>query len=104
MAFTDEELAYFQGKLGTPLDEDDLDERYTRLQSVPAVALEILRIRMANLQKNPLQFTIPGDYSENRTDNAKLLAQVIEDLEEETGDPDADSVLRGVPVHVRWGR
>lgn len=113
MAFTEDELAYLRSRLGSTVNEDtnpdvveDLEDRYTRLQSVPAVVLEVLRQQLADLiTGGPLQFAIPGDYSQDASNNVALLQKAISQAADEAEDPTGGSVLHAVPPACsRWGR
>lgn len=73
MAFTDAQLAYYRSKLGTTIDEVDLQARYDRLGDDRLVAAEVLDQRVADALLKPLSFTIPGEYAEDRTKNLDLL-------------------------------
>jgi hypothetical protein len=68
MALTTEELAYLRSELGTDIDQVDLQERHDRLGNVQAVAAEVVRERLATVINAPTSFTIPGAYSESRSD------------------------------------
>lgn len=106
MALSATQTVYFEQRLGTPLDVPDLEERLLRLGGdgyEPAAAVEVLTIRLANLQKNPLKFSIPGDYSEDRSENAKLMQAALEDAQADAGS--GPSVLVATPPQRgRWAR
>lgn len=105
MALTPTQTVYLETRLGSPLD-DDIEDRLTRLGgpgNEPAVAVEVLEIRLANLQRNPLQFSIPGDYSEDRSNNVALLKKALADAQQDDGS--GPSILVAVPpAPSRWGR
>jgi hypothetical protein len=73
VAFTDSQLAYYRSKLGTTIDLVDLQARYDRLEDDRLVAAEVLDQRVADSLLKPLSFTIPGEYSEDRSKNLDLL-------------------------------
>lgn len=84
--FSEAQLAQLQGELGSNLDEPDLAERYERLGGdVDAVIVEVLRIRLADATQRPTSFTIPGEYSEDRSASVKLLAERLGALDSEVG-------------------
>ena len=69
-------------QLGTATDLDDLDERYTRLGSARAVAIEVLYERKANLVNGqPASLTVSGVVGATYTENIKALERQIAFLE-----------------------
>lgn len=54
--------------VGTAYSADDLEVRYTRLGSANDVALEILKLRRADLLATASSFSVPGEYSESWAD------------------------------------
>lgn len=113
MAFDVGQLAYLRSRLGRTVDEDTnpevvdaLQVRYDRLLSVQAVVLEVLREQLANLlMGGPLQFSIPGDYSQDASNNVALLQQAITMAANEAQDEAGAAVLHAVPApRSRWGR
>jgi hypothetical protein len=114
VAFTDDELAYLRTKLGSTVNEDtnpdivdDLETRYDRLGDVRLVAVEVLRQRLADIAdalNNPLNFSIPGEYSQDASGNIAYLTRMLADVEQEAGVP-GDSVMTSVsPRNDRWCR
>lgn len=113
-ALDTDDLAYLRTKLGSTVNEDtnpevvdDLQERYDRLGDVKLVAAEVLRQRMADIadvQNNPLNYTIPGDYSQNAADNAAFLAKMLAEVEAEAGVPGGSIMTAVQPACRRWGR
>ncbi len=84
MALTETDLAYLRSELGTEIDEGNLEDRHDRLGSVTAVALEVIRERLATVLANPTSFTIPGVYSETRNDaTVKALQDQVTRLKTE---------------------
>lgn len=71
----DAELAAVRAHVGTaaPPSDLDLDDAWGRLASVEAVALEVIRTRLAALRSRPTIFTVEGDYTENWTGTIKAL-------------------------------
>lgn len=113
MAFTADELAFLRSRLGSTVNEDtnptvveDLEDRFTRLQSLPKVVLEVLRQQLADLVTGgPLQFSIPGDYSQDASNNVALLTKAVNQAAEEAEDPTVGSILQAVPPpRSRWRR
>jgi hypothetical protein len=114
MAFTADELAYLQTRLGSSVDEDlnptlveDLETRYDRLGTAPLVAVEVLRIRLATIAdplNNPLNFTVPGEWSQDSTANVAFLREMLRLAEQDAGVP-GSSVVTGIsPPDDRWRR
>lgn len=62
-------LAWLLAQLGTSTDTADLENRYTRLGSARAVALEILAERRAKLLADPLRLTVDGVVTMDSTNN-----------------------------------
>ncbi|MEU5093751.1 hypothetical protein [Streptomyces sp. NPDC020996] len=81
MSLTDAEYAYLRSELGDA-DRADLDARYTRLGSLEAVAVEVLRERKAALVSDPLAVTVQGVATVNNAENVKALERQIAALEE----------------------
>lgn len=79
--------AWLLSILGTATDLNDLNNRYTRLGSARAVALEVLRQRHADLLANPASVGISGVISVTYTENIKALERLIDELE--SGEPAA---------------
>lgn len=112
MAFTDDELAYLRTKLGSTVNDetnpeviDDLETRFTRLQDVGLVAVEVLRQRLADIsdvQNNPLNYTIPGEYSQDASNNIAYLTKMLADAEQEAGVPGSSVVTSVSPGDNRW--
>ena len=108
MALSVVQTAYYETRLGTldAADIVDIETRQARLGGdgyEPLVVVEILEIRLADLLKNPAQFSIPGDYSENRTANIEQLTAKLADAQGEAGV--AGTVLTSVPPQpTRWDR
>lgn len=96
-------LATIRSWVGSSPTIGDLELRLDRLGDPNLVALEVLRSRRADLVSNPMQFTVVGDYSENRTANLKAISDDILQLEKLTG-TGADVVTAGVLVRATSGR
>lgn len=96
MALSRADLATIRSFVGSAPADDELVARYDRLGSPAAVALEVLRERLADVVANPLQWSADGDYSENRTGNIGPLQALIDAVAavvaEETGEPVAGAL------------
>lgn|GEM_PF-2786608 len=108
MPLTADQTAYFESRLGTPLDAPDLETRLLRLLTAPRVAVEVLEIRLATMLRDPLSFAIPGDYQEDRSRNVEHIRSMLELARAEAVEADggtASSVLTAAaPPAPRWGR
>ncbi|MGW3401192.1 hypothetical protein [Streptomyces zhihengii] len=79
--------AWLIAQLGTTTDLTDLDTRYTRLGSSRAVALEVLRERLAALLAQPSTINVSGVVSISYSEIIKALERQITALE--NGEPPA---------------
>ncbi|MEU9849254.1 hypothetical protein [Streptomyces sp. NPDC047985] len=79
--------AWLIAQLGTDTDQADLDQRYARLGTARAVALEVVRERLAALRASPGSVSVSGVVSVNFTANITAYERQIESLEE--GEPPA---------------
>lgn len=77
---TADQLRYLHDHLGASADEDDLQERYTRLGDLGLVVVEVLQRRLADLAATPAQFSVSGEYSQNTAENIKLLTSKLADF------------------------
>ncbi|MER5302120.1 hypothetical protein ABT039_22055 [Streptomyces lasiicapitis] len=68
--------------LGPATDITDLEQRYARLHSLRAVALEVLRERRAALLAQPLRVTLSGVVSVDSSGNVAALERQITELED----------------------
>jgi hypothetical protein len=64
-----------------PPSDVDLSDAYDRLASVPAVALEVQRARLATLRSRPAILTIDGDRTENWSATIASLERHVTSLE-----------------------
>lgn len=87
MALTAAVTAWLKGELGTTVDLADLEVRYTRLGTARAVALEVLRERLAALRAQPSSVNVSGVVSVTFAENIKAYERQIAALE--NGDPPA---------------
>lgn len=79
--------AWLISQLGTKTDLTDLEQRYTRLGTARAVALEILRERLAALRAQPSAVQVSSVVSVNYTANIAAYERQITALE--AGEPPA---------------
>jgi hypothetical protein len=97
-------IAWLTSQLGTATNLDDLTLRYTRLGSARAVALEVLRLRLADLIASPGSVSVSGVVSVNFTANIAALERQIDGLENgeppAPDDPDADEDGNGLGFGV----
>lgn len=99
MALTAAETAYLQSELGSGVDLADMQVRYDRLGSAKAVALEVIRQRLADALQAPTSFSIPGVYQETTTGNVSALQEQLKRVATEAdvdGDGIPDSGASGV--------
>ncbi|WP_042174543.1 hypothetical protein [Streptomyces sp. NBRC 110035] len=79
--------SWLLAELGTATDLVDLEARYTRLGSARAVALEILRERLAALRAQPSTVNVSGVVAVGFAENIKAYERQIAALE--NGEPPA---------------
>ncbi|MFM9373269.1 hypothetical protein [Streptomyces sp. Da 82-17] len=79
--------AWLLAELGTATDQADLDTRYTRLGSARAVALEVLRERLAALRAQPASVNVSSVVAVTFTENIRSYERQIALLE--AGQPPA---------------
>ncbi|MFD5878510.1 hypothetical protein [Streptomyces yangpuensis] len=68
--------------LGPATDATDLEQRYARLGSQRAVALDVLRERRAALLAQPLKIALSGVVSVDNSGNVAALDRQIGELED----------------------
>lgn len=73
--------AWLLAELGTTTDLTDLEARYTRLGTARAVALEVLRERLAALRAQPSTVNLSGAVAVSFTENIKAYERQIAALE-----------------------
>ncbi|MGW4690956.1 hypothetical protein ACWEO1_01030 [Kitasatospora cineracea] len=88
-------LAWLHAQLGTTTNTDDLTNRYQRLGTARAVALEVLTERRAALLADPLRLVVDGVVTMDRTANLTGLERQLAALHDtqgpdETVDGEAD--------------
>lgn len=89
--FTDTDLANIRTIIGdaTPPEDADLEEIFTRVESWPGVAHEVLSKRLADLLASPATFSVSGVYSQSTGDNIRALKEAIAQM--------ADAIPGGAP-------
>lgn len=81
MELTPAVQAWLLSVLGTNTDLTDLETRYTRLGTARAVALEILRQRLADLRAQPSTVNVSSVVGISYVENIKSYERQIEALE-----------------------
>jgi hypothetical protein len=79
--------AWLLAELGTTTSVTDLETRYTRLGTARAVALEVLRERLATLRAQPSTVSVSGVVSVGYAENIRAYERQIAALE--NGEPPA---------------
>ncbi|MFF1574837.1 hypothetical protein ACFVWR_19020 [Leifsonia sp. NPDC058292] len=79
--------AWLLAQLGTSTDIPDLEQRYTRLGTARAVALEVVRERLAALLAQPSSVNVSSVVSVSFSENIKAYERQIASLE--NGEPPA---------------
>ncbi|MBJ6620026.1 hypothetical protein [Streptomyces sp. DHE17-7] len=102
MNLTDAEYAYLRSQLGEA-DRIDLDTRYQRLDSLQAVAIEVLRERKAALASDPLAVTVQEVATVNNAENVKAIERQIAETESSAraATPNAIDPVRLVRARAR---
>jgi len=70
-------LAGIRAHVGTSPDDSDLEGRWDRHGSVEAVALEVLRGRLADMLAHPADLSVEGDYAERWAKNIDVLSKQV---------------------------
>jgi hypothetical protein len=78
---SDGDLAEVRRWVGSKPGDAEIDERFRRLSSASAVALEILRQRLADMIADPLVYRVEGDASWSYEHNISHLCSQISQLE-----------------------
>jgi hypothetical protein len=81
MALSADVIAWLRGELGRNADLADLETRYTRLGTARAVALEVLRERLADLRAQPSTVNVSSVVGVSFVENIKAYERQIEGLE-----------------------
>lgn len=107
MALTADQIAYYGRKLGTPIDQTDIEARIARLSTDGLytgdidVVVEVIETRIATLANTPESFAIPGEYSQSTVGNMKLLQRQLADaLAEQASGEDIEAGF--VYVQPAW--
>ncbi|MFG2677047.1 hypothetical protein [Streptomyces sp. NPDC048445] len=79
--------AWLISQLGTDTDLTDLELRYTRLRTARAVAIEVVRERLAGLLASPGSVSVSGVVSVNFSANIAAYERQLTILE--SGEPSA---------------
>lgn len=84
---TEGELAVIRSHIGAtqPPTDQALSLAFDRLGSSEAVALEVLRGRLADMLANPTKFRAEGDFSDDYSTNVDVLSKKVAALEAELG-------------------
>ncbi|WP_329047154.1 hypothetical protein [Streptomyces sp. NBC_01422] len=94
--------AWLLAELGKSTDVTDLEQRYTRLQSGRAVAIEVVRGRLAELRGQPSTVNVTGVVSVSYTESIKAyerqLAALIAGEPPAPDDPDDNTTGDGFGV------
>lgn len=99
---TEDDLAYLRRQVGGAPTDDDLQDIYDRVGTLDETALEVLETRLAEMTRNPAQFTVVGVYSQDVGDNIAALEQQVESLQDAIS---SGSGLLGFTQPVlRWSR
>jgi hypothetical protein len=104
-------LAVIRSYIGakTPPSDNDLTASLDRLKTAEAVALEILRGRLADMLASPASVSLSGDWSQDASANIRALKDQVADLQDKvtaTSEEGLDQVI-GVARLVRldhWRR
>ncbi len=80
-------LAWLTSELGPDTDQTDLTIRYTRLGTARAVAIEVVRERLAALRAQPSTVTVSSVVGVSYVENIKAYERQLTRLE--SGDPPA---------------
>ncbi|NUS25032.1 MAG: hypothetical protein HOV92_12530 [Streptomyces sp.] len=101
MAFDTSVQAWLLAQLGEATPVADLETRYTRLGTARAVALEVLRGRLAALIQQPATVTVTSVVGVGYAENIKALERQIANLE--AGIPAAPDDPAVIPAAVDSG-
>jgi hypothetical protein len=98
MPLSADQIAALRSEIGDsePPDDDDLYDIYLRRGSITGTAIEVTRKRIATLASGgALNFSVPGEYSENRGDNLRALETILKRLQTEGIEGDAEYARAG---------
>jgi hypothetical protein len=91
-------LAWLRAELGATTDETDLTTRYERLSTARAVAIEVVRERLAALRAQPSTVTVSSVVGVSYTENIKAYERQLNRLE--NGEPPAPDDPPGSNPHT----
>ncbi len=94
MAFEADDLAAIRDHVGTEPSDEDVQTAWERLGTVEAVAVSVLRRRLADMLARPLELAVDGDYRESFAKNVDALRAKVRELEGAV----ASGVVPGVVV------
>jgi hypothetical protein len=103
MALTADVQAWLLAQLGETTSLTDLDARYTRLGTARAVALEVLRGRLAALLQQPATVNVSTVVSVGTAENIKALERQIAALQAGTPPAPDDPPTTGTDDTPRIG-
>lgn len=98
---TDDQVAYIRSEIGDsePPTDADLFTAYERLGIITAVAIEVIRKRIATIASgSAVSFSIAGEYSQSKAENIKALQEILKRLRLEGLEGDPDYVGAGTAV------
>ncbi|MEV0446029.1 hypothetical protein AB0I84_27000 [Streptomyces spectabilis] len=102
---TGEVLHWLHALLGAHHPADDLASRYERLGSARAVAVEVLRERIAQLLAEPLKVSVNGVATIDNSSNLTALERRLAQLDAATAPDDppvaAPATVSVIALHVR---
>lgn len=81
MALDADDLAAIREHVGSTPSDEDLGTQWDRLGTVEAVALSVLRARLADMLASPASLRVDGDYAEDHSANIRALEKQIARLE-----------------------
>ena len=95
-------LAWLRAELGAATDLADLNTRYDRLGTARAVAIEVVRERLAALLAQPSSVTVSSVVGVSYTENIKAYERQLERLE--NGEPPAPDAPASSAPHTNGSR
>ncbi len=106
MPATADQIAVIRSYVGAEPDDEALSTRYDRLGDEYAVAAEVLRERIADLQAGPTKLTVEGDYSVDVTESLRSLRESLADAERKVDPTAVDTPLisTGELIREDWER
>jgi hypothetical protein len=74
---SEDQLVSIRRHVGDQPDDAALNSIFDRVGDVDELVLEVLQIRLANLEANPTQFTVVGEYSQDSSKNLEALTAKV---------------------------